>query len=126
VKKIFLTIVLFHILSQSAWSANFEEDKYAWDSIVRISHETLNSEHDKAISETQELIGLYPREPFPRFLLTTIYMYILRSYSNFPADEKYENCKKSFWEQQRMRRKPVMNIQFKMPQSISCGEWSSE
>lgn len=95
-KKVFLTIVLFLILIQSAWSANFEEDKYAQDMIAHISHETLNSEHDKAISRTQELISLYPKEPFPRFLLTTIYMYILGSYSNFPANEKYETYKKKF------------------------------
>jgi hypothetical protein len=96
VKTIFLAISIIFVLTQSAWAANFEQDRYVQDLIARISHETLNSEYDKAISRTQELIISYPKEPFPRFLLTTIYMFILRSYGEFPADEKYEIYKRKF------------------------------
>ena len=95
-KKVFLAIFIILVLTQSAWAATFEEDRYVQDLVARISHETLNSEYDKAIFRTQDLINRYPREPFPRFLLTTIYMYILRSYGEFPADEKYEIYKRKF------------------------------
>ena len=43
-------------LTQSAWAASFEEDTYAQDVVARISYESLNSEYDKAITRTQELI----------------------------------------------------------------------
>jgi hypothetical protein len=96
VKQAFLAIVIILTLTQSAWAVNFEEDKHVQDMVAQISDETLNSEHDNAISRTQELISRYPKEPFPRFLLTTIYMYILRSYWDFPVDEKYQTYKRKF------------------------------
>jgi hypothetical protein len=95
-KKALLAIFFILTLAQSAWAASFEEDRYVQDLVARISHETLNSEYDKAISRSQQLISSYPKEPFPRFLLTTIYMYILRSYWDFPADEQYERYKRKF------------------------------
>ncbi|MCU0595079.1 MAG: hypothetical protein MUC98_06405 [Desulfobacterota bacterium] len=95
-KKPFLAILMFLALTQSAWAVSFEEDKYAQDLVARISHETLNSEYDQAVSRTYQLIRIYPKEPFPRFLLTTIYMYILRSYWDFQADERYETYKRKF------------------------------
>jgi hypothetical protein len=95
-KRALLATVLMIALSQSVWAASFEEDRHVQEAIARISDETLNSEYDKAISRTHELIAGYPKEPFPRFLLTTVYMYILRSYGDFPADEKYESYKREF------------------------------
>jgi tetratricopeptide (TPR) repeat protein len=96
VNKAALAIFIVLALAQSAGAANFDEDSRIQDLVAGISHETLNSEYEKAISGTQELINRYPKEPFPRFLLTTIYMYILRSYWDFPADEKYETYKNKF------------------------------
>jgi len=96
VKKAFLAIAFVFAITQNAWAANFEENRYVQEKIARISHETLNSEYDKAISRTHELIHSYPKEPFPRFLLTTIYMYILRSYWDFPADDQYAIYKRKF------------------------------
>jgi len=96
VKKAFLAISFIIALAQSAFAASFEEDRHVQDLIVRISQETLNSEYDKAINRTQDLINRYPKEPFPRFLLTTIYMYTLRSYWDFPADNQYEIYKRKF------------------------------
>jgi hypothetical protein len=96
VKKAALTIGLVLVLSQIAWAADFEKDSGVQDWVARISHETLNSEYENAVSDTQDLIQSYPEEPFPRFLLTTIYMYILRSYWDFPADERYGFYKSKF------------------------------
>jgi len=96
VRKAFLGIFFIFALSQNAFAASFEENRHVQELVTRISNETLNSEYDKAIGNTYELISLYPEEPFPRFLLTTIYMYILRSYWDFPADEKYEIYKRKF------------------------------
>jgi len=96
VRKAFLAIFFILALTQSAFAANFEGDRYVQELVARISHETLNSEYDIAIDRANQLISLYPKEPFPRFLLTTIYMYILRSYWDFPADEKYEIYKRKF------------------------------
>jgi len=96
VRKAFLAIFFIFALSQNAFAASFEENRYVQESVTRISNETLNSEYDKAIGNASQLIRLYPEEPFPRFLLTTIYMYILRSYWDFPADEKYEIYKRKF------------------------------
>jgi tetratricopeptide (TPR) repeat protein len=96
VKKVFLAILIILALTQSAGAVNFEEDRLVQELIAQISHETLNSEYDKAISRTHDLINRYPREPFPRFLLTTVYMFILRSYGEFPANEKYEVYKRKF------------------------------
>ena len=95
-RKAFLAIFFILALTQNAFAANFEGDRYVQGLVTRISHETLNSEYDKAIGNAHELIRHYPEEPFPRFLLTTIYMYILRSYWDFPADEKYEIYKRKF------------------------------
>ena len=95
-KKAALAILFSLALTQNAWAANFEEDKRVQDWVARISDETLNSEYAKAILDTQELITSYPEEPFPRFLLTTIYMYVLRCYGEFPADKNYEIYKKKF------------------------------
>lgn len=95
-KKAFLAIIFILMLTQSAWAANFEEDSHVQELIAQISNETLNSEYDKAIARTHNLISAYPKEPFPRFLLTTIYMYILRSYWDFPADDQYALYKKKF------------------------------
>jgi tetratricopeptide (TPR) repeat protein len=96
VRKVILAILLILILAQSAGAANFEMDRSVQELIAQISHETLNSEYDKAISRIQKLINQYPKEPFPRFLLSTVYMYILRSYGEFPADETYEVYKGKF------------------------------
>lgn len=95
-KKAFLVIVVVITLGGSAWGAGFEGDRHVQELISRISDETLNSEYDKAIAKTYDLINRYPKEPFPRFLLTTIYMYILRSYWDFPADEQYAIYKRKF------------------------------
>ena len=95
-RKAFLAIFFIFALSQNAFAARFEENRHVQELVTRISNETLNSEYDKAIGNTYELISLYPEEPFPRFLLMTIYMYILRSYWDFPADEKYEIYKRKF------------------------------
>jgi len=96
VRKAFLAIFFILALTQNAFAANFEGDRYVQELVTRISHETLNSEYEKAIAKAHELISLHPKEPFPRFLLSTIYMYILRSYWDFPADEKYEIYKRKF------------------------------
>jgi hypothetical protein len=96
VKTVILVTVVLLTFLQSALAASFEADSHVRESIARISDETLNSEYDKAIARTNELIADYPREPFPRFLLTTVYMYILRSYWDFPADDRYERYKKEF------------------------------
>jgi outer membrane protein assembly factor BamD (BamD/ComL family) len=96
VKKAALAIGFVLALTQIAWAADFEQDTYVQELIARISHDTLNSEYDKAIEKAGQLISLYPKEPFPRFLLSSIYMYILRSYWDFPADAQYEVYKREF------------------------------
>ena len=95
-RKAFLAIFFIFALSQNAFAASFEENRYVQELVTRISDETLNSEYDKAVGNASLLIRLYPKEPFPRFLLTTIYMYILRSYWDFPTDEQYEIYKRKF------------------------------
>jgi hypothetical protein len=96
VKKAALAIGFVLALTQIAWAADFEQDTYVQELVARISHDTLNSEYDKAIEKAGQLISLYPKEPFPRFLLSSIYMYILRSYWDFPADAQYEVYKREF------------------------------
>jgi tetratricopeptide (TPR) repeat protein len=96
VKKAILTILLVFALGGHAWALSFQKDKSAHDAVNQISRETLNSEYEKAIGHTYELINCYPREPFPRFLLSTIYMYMLRSYWDFPMDEKFAAYTKKF------------------------------
>jgi hypothetical protein len=96
VKKAALAIGFVLALTQIAWAADFEQDTYVQELIARISHDTLNSEYDKAIEKAEQLISLYPKEPFPRFLLSSVYMYILRSYWDFPADAQYEVYKREF------------------------------
>ena len=95
-RKAFVAIFFIFALSQNAFAASFEENRYVQELVTRISDETLNSEYDKAVGNASLLIRLYPKEPFPRFLLTTIYMYILRSYWDFPTDEQYEIYKRKF------------------------------
>jgi hypothetical protein len=89
VKKAVLAILLVILLGQDAWARDFQRDRYAHELISQISRATLNTEYEKAIDRTRELINQYPREPLPRFLLTSIYMYMLRSYWDFPMDEKF-------------------------------------
>jgi tetratricopeptide (TPR) repeat protein len=96
VKKIIITILLVFALGQQAWALSFQEDRSAHEMINQISRETLNSEYERAIDHTNELIHRYPREPFPRFMLSTIYMYMLRSYWDFPMDEKFAVYTKKF------------------------------
>jgi hypothetical protein len=97
VKKIVLfSILLVFAWYHQVWAVGFQEDRYAHDVITQISRDTLNTEYEKAIGRTQDLINRYPREPFPRFLLTTIYMYMLRSYWDFPMDEKFGIYSKKF------------------------------
>jgi len=96
VKKAFLVILFVLTLTQSAWAVDFEQDRYVQELIARISQHTLNSEYGKAIGKANQLISLYPKEPLPRFLLSSIYMYIVRSYWDFPADEQYETYKRRF------------------------------
>jgi len=91
-----LAILLVFVLTQSVWAESFEEDRFFQELVAQISYETLNSEYDEAIAKTHNLIHAYPKEPFPRFLLTTIYMYIVRSYWDFPVDDQYALYKKKF------------------------------
>lgn len=91
-----LSILLVLVLYHQVWAVGFQEDRYAHEAITQISRDTLNTEYEKAIGRTQDLISRYPREPFPRFLLTTIYMYMLRSYWDFPTDEKFGIYSKKF------------------------------
>jgi len=95
-KKAILAILLVFALGQEASANSFHQDGTAHEMITRISEETLNTEYEKAIRHTHELIDLYPREPFPRFILTSIYMYMLRSYWDYPADGHYPRYKKKF------------------------------
>jgi len=94
-KKIGLTVVLL-VVALEASALTFQENRSVHESIIRVSQETLNSEYEKAILHARNLILLYPGEPYPRFLLTTIYMYLLRSYWDFPLDQKFEIYKKEF------------------------------
>jgi tetratricopeptide (TPR) repeat protein len=96
VKKIIITILLVFALGEPAWALSFREDGSAQEAVNQISQETLNSEYEKAIDHTNELIHRYPREPFPRFMLSSIYMYMLRSYWDFPMDEKFAVYTKKF------------------------------
>jgi tetratricopeptide (TPR) repeat protein len=97
VKKIVpMSIFLVFALCHQVGAVSFREDRYAHEAITQISGDTLNTEYEKAIGRTQDLINRYPREPFPRFLLTTIYMYMLRSYWDFPTDEKFGVYSKKF------------------------------
>jgi hypothetical protein len=97
VKRIIpLSILLVLALYHQVWAIGFQEDRVAHEAITQISRDTLNTEYEKAIGRTQDLISRYPREPFPRFLLTTIYMYMLRSYWDFPTDEKFGIYSKKF------------------------------
>ncbi len=95
-KKAILAILLVILVGQDAWAVGFQQDQYADELITRISKATLNTEYEKAIDRTWELINLYPREPFPRFLLSSIYMYMLRSYWDFSIDEKFGLYSKEF------------------------------
>ena len=95
-KKVLLAILLVFALGQEASANSFRQDRSAHELITRISAETLNTEYDKAILHTHELIGLYPFEPFPRFILSSIYMYMLRSYWDYPADRNYVLYKNKF------------------------------
>jgi tetratricopeptide (TPR) repeat protein len=97
VKKIILISILLVLgLYHQVWAVGFQEDSYAHEAITRISRDTLDTEYDQAIGRTENLINRYPQEPFPRFLLTTIYMYMLRSYWDFPTDEKFRIYSKKF------------------------------
>ena len=95
-KKAILAILLVLALGQEASANSFRQDGSAHELITRISGETLNTEYEKAILHTHELIDQYPREPFPRFILSSIYMYMLRSYWDYPADRNYAIYKKKF------------------------------
>jgi tetratricopeptide (TPR) repeat protein len=95
-KKALLAILLVFALGQEASANSFRQDGSAHELVARISGETLNTEYEKAILHTHDLIDLYPREPFPRFILTSIYMYMLRSYWDYPADRNYAIYKKKF------------------------------
>jgi tetratricopeptide (TPR) repeat protein len=95
-KKALLAILLVFALGQEASANSFRQDGSAHELVARISGETLNTEYEKAILHTHDLIDLYPREPFPRFILTSIYMYMLRSYWDYPADGNYAIYKKKF------------------------------
>jgi tetratricopeptide (TPR) repeat protein len=97
VKKIILMSILLVLgLYHQVWAVGFQEDSYAHEAITQISRDTLDTEYDQAIGRTENLINRYPQEPFPRFLLTTIYMYMLRSYWDFPTDEKFRIYSKKF------------------------------
>jgi hypothetical protein len=98
VKKLFLALIPLLLFSHDALASDFRSDKYVKDFLVQISKETLNSEYQKAIDHSLELIERYPREPLPRLTLTSIYMYMLRSYWDFPLDEKYAMYKARFHE----------------------------
>lgn len=95
-KIILISILLVLGLYHQVWAVGFQEDSYAHEAITRISRDTLDTEYDQAIGRTENLISRYPQEPFPRFLLTTIYMYMLRSYWDFPTDEKFRIYSKKF------------------------------
>ncbi len=104
-KRVILAILLVFVLAQSAWAVGFEEDRSAHEVVNRISRETLNSEYEQAITHAHELVNRYPREPFPRFLLSTIFMYMLRSYWDFPMDEKFPVYTKKFEDASEEARK---------------------
>lgn len=95
-RKAILAFLLVFLVGQEASANSFGQHGSAHELITRISEETLNAEYEKAVRHTHELIDLYPREPFPRFILTSIYMYVLRSYWDYPADGNYARYKKKF------------------------------
>ena len=95
-KRVLLAILLVFAFGQEASANSFRQDRSAHELITRISAETLNTEYEQAILHTHDLIALYPREPFPRFILSSIYMYMLRSYWDYPTDGNYALYKKKF------------------------------
>ena len=126
-KKAILAILLVILLGQDAWALDFQEDKYAHELITQITRDTLNTEYQKAIDRTRELIDQYPREPFPRFLLTSIYMYMLRSYWDFPMDEKFGIYGKEFEDAAAEARRvcdqyPVQNAMVQYVRGMVFGE----
>ena len=50
-KKAFLSILFILALTQNAFAAKFEGNRYVQELVTRISHETLNSEYEKAIAK---------------------------------------------------------------------------
>ena len=95
-RRLLLVILFVFALGQEASAKSFRQDETVHERITRISTETLNTEYEKAILHTYELIDLYPHEPLPRFILSSIYMYMLRSYWDFPTDGNYALYKEKF------------------------------
>jgi tetratricopeptide (TPR) repeat protein len=127
VKKAILCILLLILLGQDAWALDFQHDKYADELITQITNDTLNTEYEKAIGRTRELINQYPREPFPRFLLTSICMYMLRSYWDFSMDEKFWIYRKEFEDAAAEARRvcdeyPVQNAMVEYVRGMVFGE----
>lgn len=113
-KKTLISVLLVSALAQTASAGGFHEDAQTYEWVTRISAETLNTEYDQAIRDAHALIERYPAEPFPRFILTSIYMYMLRSYWDFPADRNYGFYKERFKKSAAEARKicdayPVQN-----------------
>jgi tetratricopeptide (TPR) repeat protein len=104
-KKVILSIALIFMSTHEALALDFMSDRHAQDMLVQVAHETLNSEYEKGIYHAQELTDRYPREPLPRFILASIYMYMLRSYWDFPLDERYDALKARFREAAAAARK---------------------
>lgn len=61
-----------------------------------ICHYTLDAQYEKAIQHGRELVAEYPREPLAHFFLSTVYMYMLRSYWDYPIDDQYYRIKEIF------------------------------
>ena len=100
VKTLIVYLAIFSycfVLPSFLWAGSaFMEDKAAQALADTIYYECINADYDAAIKHNHELISQYPAEPLPRLFLSTIYMYMVRSYWDYPVDDKYHKYKKKF------------------------------
>ncbi|MFC1851699.1 hypothetical protein ACFL27_16030, partial [candidate division CSSED10-310 bacterium] len=95
-KRILFCILVLAVLSGSASARSLENDECAAKLVEKIYFECLNGDYKQAIQDNKELIRLCPQEPLPRFFLATIYMYLLRSYWDYPKDKRFVLIKSEF------------------------------
>ncbi|MBN2382717.1 hypothetical protein JXQ70_07530 [bacterium] len=98
-KRTFIIVIILGLLSGTCCG----DAEVAWhqtDSVRvqldQIYHDCMDSQYENAIAVAEKLIGLYPDEPLPRFFLSTVYMYMLRSYWNLPVDGRYREIRDTF------------------------------
>lgn len=97
-QKTAIIIFLLVINFSSIWASDITDNIEINEQLDEVYYECLDGNYKLAVEIGHRLTTKYRDEPLPWVFLSTVYMYMLRSYWDFPVDSQYSQLVAKFYE----------------------------